>query len=1072
VNPAQTPALHDLDDYVSLNLDLKLTIICPMIVDRQLDLVAAATVRCQKLLDRIPHLAWLMGDDGEILTVNQQWCDYIGVGKAAPTEQEECPWVFAEILHVDEQESFLRSWQEARSLQTALNVKIQLQSCQGNWEWFQLELDPDGDELERTTWIGTAIKLGGAAAVPGRQQSPQFLEALLANASDGIVACDADGHLVLFNRATQEFHGLPPEPIEPEDWAEYYDLYDRDGIGTLTKSEIPLFRALQGESVISQEMMIRSKRGGDRSVLASGTAIYSPTGEKLGAVVLMRDITDYKRAMTVLQDSEQKFRAIFDGAFQFIGLIKPDGTLIEANLTALKFGGIEAEDAIDRLFWEVPGWNFAPAVRDNLREWTALAAGGEFIRHEVEIVGADNRSIILDFSLTPIRNDRGEVILIIPEGRDITQLKQAEIERIRAQLYSERLSISMRVAKAGAWNWDLRTQQIFWTPEFESLFDYELGTTQQVYREWLARLHPDDRDRVETSLQNASEGKLPEYRCEYRIVLRDGQIRWIDAVGELHSDAQGEPRLMSGLVYDITERKQNEEALRRSEEFTRRVLESNQDCIKVLDLEGRLIYMNDGGQLLMEIDNFDTVANTKWVEFWQETATEDPANAFTTAKAGGVAKFEGYCNTAKGRSKYWDVVMTPILDGDGKVDRILSVARDITERKQAEIALQSSEELFRHTFEQIPLGFAHVALDGSLLRVNQKFGEIVGYTQTELLATTFQAITEPADLAEDLALLAQLVNGEIGEYTLEKRYIHKQGHHVWVNLTVALIRSIAPAGQLGIPQYFLGAIEDITDRKQLELLNETQTADLQRLNNSLILAQQQLQERNQELDRFVSIAAHDLKAPLRAISNLSEWIEEDLQAQIPGENPQLKLLRQRVKRMDALIDGLLRYSRAGKAELATETVDVAEILAETIDSLSPPASFEIRIVNSMPILQTKRLLLNQVFANLISNAIKHHDRPNGRIEITVEDLGDRHQFSIADDGPGIPEGESRERIFEIFQTLNPTTDSTENTGIGLALVKKIVEGEGGKIWLEEECIKGCRFYFTWLKTEIRLHAEI
>jgi PAS domain S-box-containing protein len=381
-----------------------------------------------------------------------------------------------------------------------------------------------------------------------------------------------------------------------------------------------------------------------------------------------------------------------------------------------------------------------------------------------------------------------------------------------------------------------------------------------------------------------------------------------------------------------------------------------------------------------------------------------------------------------------------------------------------EIALQASESLFRQTFERTPLGFAHVALDGSLLRINQKFCEIVGYTQAELLATTFQAITEPVDLAEDLDLVAQLVNGEIDEYTLEKRYIHKQGHHVWVNLTVALIRSIAPAGQRGTPQYFLGAVKDITDRKQLEILSQTQTVDLKRLNNSLILAQQQLQIRNQELDRFVSIAAHDLKAPLRAIANLSAWIEEDLQTQMPGENPQLQLLRQRVQRMDALIDGLLRYSRAGRADLTTETVDVAQLLAETIDSLSPPASFEIKIASLMPILNTKRLLLSQVFANLINNAIKHHDRADGRIEITAEDLGDCDQFSIADDGPGIPKGESRERIFEIFQTLHPTTDSTQNTGIGLALVRKIVEGEGGEIWLDAADSQGCRFCFTWLKT--------
>ncbi len=772
-----------------------------MSINQQRDL-ALVNVNYQKLLDRISHLAWLMTNEGEIIAVNQQWDKYLG----RRSFDEECPWLFAEILADEDRTSWLCSWQEASSLQTGLKLKIQLSSNQENREWFQVELDPDRDELGQTIWIGTAIRLGGEAVIADRHQSTQFLEALLANASDGIVACDADGRLVLFNLAAQTFHGLPPEPIEPADWAEFYNLYDRDGIKNLTKSEVPLFRAFQGESVVSQEMTIKSEQGGDRSILASGTAIYSPTGEKLGAVVLMRDITDYRQTMTALEESEQKFRAIFDGAFQFVGLMNPDGTLIEANLTALKFGGIKAEQAIGRLFWEVPGWSFTPAVRAKLQEWTLQAAGGDFIRHEVEILGADNRSITLDFSLAPIRNDRGEVILIIPEGRDITQLKQAKVERLRAQLYSERLSIAMRVAKAGAWNWDLRAQQIFWTPEFESLFDYDPGSTQQIYREWLDRIHPDDRDRVEISFQKAIEGKLPEYRCEYRIVLRNRQIRWIDAVGELQSDERGEPRLMSGLVYDIT------------------------------------------------------------------------------------------------------------------------------------------------------------------------------------------------------------------------------------------------------------------DRKELELLYQTQTADLQRLNNSLILAQQKLQERNVELDRFVSIAAHDLKAPLRAIANLSEWIEEDLQAQNPGENPQLQLLRQRVKRMDALIDGLLRYSRTGRSELATETVDVTQLLAETIDSLSPPDSFEIKIVNLMPILDTKRLLLTQVFANLISNAIKHHNRVDGRIEIIVEDLGDRNLFSIADDGPGIPQGESRSRIFEIFQTLNSTTDSTENTGIGLALVKKIVEGEGGKIWVDDECIQGCRFCFTWLKT--------
>jgi PAS domain S-box-containing protein len=467
------------------------------------------------------------------------------------------------------------------------------------------------------------------------------------------------------------------------------------------------------------------------------------------------------------------------------------------------------------------------------------------------------------------------------------------------------------------------------------LLDYEPGSTQQIYSEWLKRLHPDDQEQAETDLQNAIDRKSNEYRCEYRIIDRNNQIRWIDAIGELHYNEQGDLQI-SGLIYDITK------------------------------------------------------------------------------------------------------------------------------RKQVEIALQASEELFRHTFEYTSMGFCHVALDGTMSRLNDKFCEIVGYSQEELSGTTFQAITEPADLAKDLALVQQLLNGDINEYMLEKRYIHKQGHHVWVCLTVSLVREIKVAGEIGIPQYFISAIQDITDRKHLELLNLKQTIDLQCLNRSLVLTQDSLKERNQELDSFVYMVSHDLKAPLRAIANLSTWIEEDLEEQTAqASQKQFLLLRQRIYRMDALIDGLLRYSQVGRQALESEAVDVAKLLPEIIDSISPPEDFKIEFLSPLPTIFTKRILLSQVFANLLSNAIKHHDRTEGQIKISVADLGDFYQFSIADDGPGIPAGADRERIFEMFQTLKPS-NNTENTGIGLAVVKKIVEGEGGRIWLDNQQNSGTCFCFTWV----------
>ncbi len=936
-----------------------------MNINPQQDLVSSVTVRCQKLLERIPHLAWLMTDRGRVITVNQRWCEYTGrcdldnaglwvsnwgeqlagevAGSPVTAVADRSPRMFGDSLQEAEEDRFTIAWEEARRWQIPLEIKIQLQSGLGDWEWFELDIEPDCDELGQTIWIGTAIRLGGEAVIPDRQ-SVQFLEALLTHASDGIVACDATGRLVLFNRMAQLFHGLPPEPLEPEEWARYYDLYDRDGVRTLAKAEIPLFRALQGESVISQEMTIKPALGMTRSLLANATAIYSPTGEKLGAVALMRDITAYKQAMITIEHSNRKFQAIFDGAFQFIGLLEPDGTIVEMNRPALKFAQTTAAQAIGSSFSNAPCWSYAPAVQQQLVASLARAAQGEFVRYEVELMGAGDRLMQIDFSLTPVRDELDNTILLIAEGRDISAIKQAQAETLQAQVYNERLSTAMQLAKAGAWHWDITHQQLHWTPECEVLFDYEPGSTEQVYSEWIDRVHPEDRAQAERKLQETIDLKLTEYRNEYRIIWRDGQVRWIDAIGELQYNERGDLGL-SGLVYDITD------------------------------------------------------------------------------------------------------------------------------RRQSEIALQASEELFRHTFEYTSVGFAHVALDGTWLRVNQKLCEIVGYSEAELLATTFQAITLPADLDADLALVAQLANGEIREYSMEKRYIHKQGHLVWVNLTVSLMRDRdLNGGFMGAPQHFLSAISDISDRKHLELLTLAQTADLQRLNSSLLSAQNQLKDRNQELDSFVYTVSHDLKAPLRSIANLSEWIEEDLQDRVlDKEHQQFELLRQRVKRMDALIDGLLHYSRVGSDDLECETVDVRQLVAETIDSLAPPASFEIEIVSPLPTFATKRILLAQIFANLISNAIKHQERADGRIEITATDLGDCYQFSIADDGPGIPKPEDRQQIFDMFRTLKPSV-STENTGIGLALVKKIIEGEGGRIWVADDTptprLAGACFCFTWPKPDV------
>uniref|UniRef100_UPI0025F41537 sensor histidine kinase n=1 Tax=Chamaesiphon sp. GL140_3_metabinner_50 TaxID=2970812 RepID=UPI0025F41537 len=255
-------------------------------------------------------------------------------------------------------------------------------------------------------------------------------------------------------------------------------------------------------------------------------------------------------------------------------------------------------------------------------------------------------------------------------------------------------------------------------------------------------------------------------------------------------------------------------------------------------------------------------------------------------------------------------------------------------------------------------------------------------------------------------------------------------------------------------------VADLLDRKLAEATLAERAHQLADLNSRLAQSEVQLQERNQELNSFVHIVSHDLKAPLRAVSNLSVWIEEDFEGTVSANTTeQMNLLRGRIKRMEGMIDGLLEYARLGRQDSQVELVSVADLVAEVIESIAPPPTFSISIAAEMPTLAANRLLLSQVFANLISNAFKHHNRSDGSIRISSRELGEFYEFAVTDDGPGIAP-EYRDRVFVIFQSANPQKHP-DSTGIGLSIVKKIVETAGGRIWLESELGRGTTFYFTW-----------
>ncbi len=228
-----------------------------------------------------------------------------------------------------------------------------------------------------------------------------------------------------------------------------------------------------------------------------------------------------------------------------------------------------------------------------------------------------------------------------------------------------------------------------------------------------------------------------------------------------------------------------------------------------------------------------------------------------------------------------------------------------------------------------------------------------------------------------------------------------------------------------------------------------------------------IEKTNEELKDFAYIISHDLKAPLRGISTLADWIATDYADKLDDDGKeQLKLLTARVNRMHNLIEGVLQYSRVGRIRETQVEVSLNELVTEVIDMICPPENINITVETELPTIVCEKTRIMQVFQNLLSNAVKYIDKPEGKIQIVCTEQNDVWQFSISDNGPGI-EPKYFERIFQIFQTLAPK-DSFESTGVGLTVAKKIVEMYGGRIWLESVPTEGTTFYFTISKQETEI----
>lgn len=316
---------------------------------------------------------------------------------------------------------------------------------------------------------------------------------------------------------------------------------------------------------------------------------------------------------------------------------------------------------------------------------------------------------------------------------------------------------------------------------------------------------------------------------------------------------------------------------------------------------------------------------------------------------------------------------------------------------------------------------------GTITYVNDKFCAISKWSREELLGCDHRIINSghhPKAFIQDL--WNTIRSGRVWKGELKNRA--KDGSIYWVDTTI-----VPFLDEDGNPFQYIAIRAEITARKLLEEHNAELVAELQ--------------SANRELNDFAYIVSHDLKAPLRGISSLASWLIADYHDKLGEEGgKQLGLIASRVKRLGALVDGILAYSRAGRGREERLSLDLDALVRNTVELLAPPSHVAIEIASPLPVMRMEPFKAQQVFQNLLSNAIKYMDKPVGRITVDCQGIGADWHFSVTDNGPGIEE-KYFGKVFQLFQTLAPR-DKIEGTGVGLALVKKIIEIEGGQIWLE------------------------
>jgi len=852
------------------------------------------------------------------------------------------------------------------------------------------------------------------------QKSEQEYRDLFENAVEGVFQSTYGGRFISANPALAKILGYQSTEellmdhsefisslyVEPNRRAEYQRLMQEHG------------------SVSGFESQIYRKDGIVIWISENARAVGDDAGKPARYEGFLLDITARKQAELALKESEERFRQITENLDQVFWLATPD-------LTRMLYISPAYETIWGRTrqsLYENP-MSFVEAIVSEDREpflddfrKRVTQAGPDIMEYFIEfrILPPDGPVRWIESHVMPIRQEDGQIGRLLGFAMDISDRKRAE-EELRAS--DERLKLALAASRMGVFEWDVQTNAIFWSPECYAIFGTEsFGGTMEAL---VGFLHPEDASRVRAAITRSLAEKVV-HEDEFRIIRPSGEVRWQSNLAKCTYDLDGRPLRVVGTTQDITERKQAEEALRESDAKYHALFQASADAILVVDLETRMFrYANPAACRLLGYSEAELTTmviadiHPKDDLPWVVAEFEAQVRGDKTLAAGLP------CLRKDGAIVYADVNAVAVTV-DGRVCNV-GFFRDITERKRAEEALLQSELHFRQFVERVNDIVYAIDLEGNITSLNRAGEEILG--PREKAGNVFRILApEHVDLIRQSIM--RVVRGE-SIPKIELEVFGADGTRIILEASTRLITKD------GMPVGIDGIARDVTQRKQAERMKSD----------------------------FVSFVTHQLRTPLVGIKWLLELAAEG--AKTSKETLDfIQDARSSADRMTRLVNDLLGVSRLeqGKLAVVLKDIDLIELTRSVLDQMKPlirekGITLSVPAMGDLPRLSADPQLLREAILNLVSNAMKY-TLPGGTISIRIGQDDHKIRWEIEDSGIGVPKG-AKGRLFEKFyRAENALSIETEGTGLGLYLVRLILERFGGRVWCESEEGHGATFLFT------------